>query len=137
VLNCWAANEQEEANAPLAGRRKSVGGRMADPNFIGYTYKNWDAVRPPNSALAGDCAHMCCFSPTPYLQCGRHCWCAASVNTLTVPQLATACRNLVHVDECDCISCAGGRVHVKNGQTAQRSSLSNIQAAFESISLDR
>ena len=58
MLGC---NKQEETNAPLAGRRKSVGGRMADPNFIGYTYKNWDAVRPPNSALAGDCTHMCWF----------------------------------------------------------------------------
>ena len=57
-----ACNKQEEANAPLAGRRKSVGGRMADPNFIGYTYKNWDAVRPPNSALAGDFLLMCGFS---------------------------------------------------------------------------
>jgi hypothetical protein len=38
---------QEEANAPAGGRRGSVGARTADPNFIGYTYKNWDAVRPP------------------------------------------------------------------------------------------
>jgi hypothetical protein len=64
VLGC---NKQEEANAPLAGRRKSVGGRMADPNFIGYTYKNWDAVRPPNSALGGECALVSIFHPTPHL----------------------------------------------------------------------
>ena len=53
---------------------------MADPNFIGYTYKNWDAVRPPNSALAGDCAHMYYWHfHTISVRRGRHCQCAACV----------------------------------------------------------
>lgn len=51
-------NLQEEANAPAGGRRKSGGGRAADPHFIGYTYKNWDAVHPPPGARSGDHSHI-------------------------------------------------------------------------------
>ena len=33
--------------------------------------------------------------------------------------------------------CAGGRVHLRAGQDQRRYSLTNIQAAFESVNLDR
>ena len=44
----WLHAVQEEAPLPSAeDRRRSQGARhTADPHFIGYTYKNWDAVHP-------------------------------------------------------------------------------------------
>lgn len=44
---------QEEVGAPAGGRRRSSGARTADPHFIGYTYKNWDAVHPPPGLSTG------------------------------------------------------------------------------------
>ena len=38
-------NFEDEAGTPSSGSSKRWG--RADPNFIGYTYKNWEAISSP------------------------------------------------------------------------------------------
>ena len=39
--------EEKEPASAVAGNRRRL---RADPNFIGYTYKNWEAISPREGA---------------------------------------------------------------------------------------
>ncbi len=65
---------QEEVGAPAGGRRRSSGARTADPHFIGYTYKNWDAVHPPPGVSTGV---VSLSSTLVYFQFRKACLCPA------------------------------------------------------------
>lgn len=61
--------EEEEASAPTGGSRRWA---RADPTFVGYTYKNWEAVGSSgkplcgfHSALPAFCTSPCLSLPTP------------------------------------------------------------------------
>ena len=48
-------NFEGEAGTPSSGSSKRWG--RTDSNFIGYTYKNWEAVSPAGEAK--QCIHVC------------------------------------------------------------------------------
>ena len=56
--------EEKEPASATAGTRRRL---RADPNFIGYTYKNWEAISPREGGFEfHDCCRITCL---PLSQC--------------------------------------------------------------------